>query len=129
EGARPLRAPRPALRLRAPAVPARLPVPALLPPRPGLPRHDLAHLGHPDLTRAEIVSRLRFLPLSRDLRQEFQYCNIGYLVAGHVVEVLSGTPWEKYLRSRLLTPLGMGRSSLSVGEMTADPDHALPYER
>jgi CubicO group peptidase (beta-lactamase class C family) len=107
----------------------RLTVADLLSHRSGLPRHDLAWLGHPDLTRAEIVRRLRFLPLSRDLRQEFQYCNVGYLVAGHVVEVLSGTPWEKNLRSRLLTPLGMGRSSLSVGEMTADPDHALPYER
>ena len=30
------------------------------------------------------------------------------------MEVLSGTPWEDYLRDRLLTPLGMGRSNLSV---------------
>ena len=111
------------------ANPSRLTVADLLSHRSGLPRHDLAWLGHPDLTRGEIVSRLRFLPLSRDLRQEFQYCNVGYLVAGHVVEVLSGTPWEEYLRSRLLAPLGMSRSNLSVDEMTADPDHARPYER
>jgi len=126
---RPLRDYVPGVRLHDPAVTERLTVVDLLSHRSGLPRHDLAWLGHPDLTRAEIVRRLRFLPLSRDLRQEFQYCNVGYLAAGHVVEVLSGTRWEEYLRSRLLTPLGMGRSNLSVDEMTADPDHATPYER
>jgi CubicO group peptidase (beta-lactamase class C family) len=45
------------------------------------------------------------------------------------VEVLTGTPWEDYLRGRLLTPLGMSRSNLSVDEMSADPDHATAYER
>ena len=79
----------------------------LLAHRSGLPRHDLTWIGHPDRSRADLVRRLRFLPLSRDLRQQFQYCNLGYLVAGHLVEALSGMPWEEYTQSRLLTPLGM----------------------
>ncbi len=107
----------------------RLTVVDLLAHRSGLPRHDLAWVGHLDLSRAELVRRLRFLPLSKDLRQEFQYCNLGYLVAGHVVETLSGTRWEDYLRSRLLEPLGMGRSSTSTEGLSADPDHATGYER
>lgn len=97
EWERPLRDYLPGLRLHDPVVTDRLSVIDLLSHRSGLPRHDLAWLGHPGLSRAELVRRLRFLPLSRDLRQEFQYCNFGYLVAGHVVEVLSGTPWEDYL--------------------------------
>ncbi|MGH3193153.1 MAG: serine hydrolase, partial [Streptosporangiaceae bacterium] len=43
--------------------------------------------------------------------------------------VLSGTRWEDYLRARLLAPLRMDRSKLSVDEMLADPDHAAAYER
>ena len=101
----------------------------LLAHRSGLPRHDLTWIGHPDRTRADLVRRLRFLPLSRDLRQEFQYCNLGYLVAGHLVEALVRHAVGGFPRSRLLTPLGMGRSNLSVGEMLADPDHATAYER
>ncbi len=54
---------------------------------------------------------------------------LGYLVAGHVVAVLSGTSWEDWLRSRLLRPLGMDRSNLSADQMGADPDHASAYER
>jgi CubicO group peptidase (beta-lactamase class C family) len=129
EWQRPLRDYVPDLRFDDPVVTERLSVVDLLSHRSGLPRHDLAHLAHPELTRADLVRRLRFLPLSRDLRQTFQYCNLGYLLAGYVVDVLSGTSWEDFLRSRLLTPLGMDRSNLSAAEMQADADHATAYER
>ena len=129
EWERPLRDYVPEIQLDDPVVSDRLTVVDLLSHRSGLPRHEMAWLGHPGRSRAELVRRLRFLPLSKDLRQAFQYCNLGYLAAGYAVEVLSGTPWEDYLRGRLLTPLGMGRSNLSVDEMSADPDHATAYER
>jgi CubicO group peptidase (beta-lactamase class C family) len=129
EWERPLRDYLPDLRLHDPVVTERLTVVDLLSHRSGLPRHDLAWLAHPGLTRADIVRRLGFLPLSKDLRQAFQYCNLGYLLAGHVVDALSGVSWEDFLRTRLLGPLGMDRSNLSVGEMGADADHASAYER
>jgi len=129
EWERPVRDYLPDLRLHGLVVTDRLTVVDLLSHRSGLPRHDLAWVGHPDRSRADLVGRLRFLPLSRDLRQEFQYCNLGYLAAGHLVEMLSGGTWEDHLRSRLLEPLGMGRSNLSVAELGADPDHATAYER
>lgn len=126
---RPLRDYLPDLRLHDPVVTDRVSVVDFLSHRSGLPRHDLAWIGHPDWSRAELVRRLRFLPLSRDLREAWQYCNLGYLVAGHAVDVLTGTSWEDYLRARLLTPLGMDRSNLSADDMEADPDHASAYER
>jgi CubicO group peptidase (beta-lactamase class C family) len=125
----PLRDYVPEVRLNDPVVTERLSMVDLLAHRSGLPRHDLAWVGHPDRSRAELVRRLRFLPLSKDLRQAFQYCNLGYGLAGHVVEAISGTRWEGYLRTRLLTPLGMDRSKLTVDDMLADPDHAAAYER
>jgi CubicO group peptidase (beta-lactamase class C family) len=129
EWERPVRDYLPDLRLHDLVVTDRLTVVDLLSHRSGLPRHDLAWVGHPGRSRADLVRRLRFLPLSRDLRQEFQYCNLGYLAAGHLVEVLAGATWEDHLRSRLLGPLGMGRSNLSVADLGADPDHATAYER
>jgi CubicO group peptidase (beta-lactamase class C family) len=129
EWERPLRDYVPDLRLDDSVVTDRLTVVDLLSHRSGLPRHDLAWLGHPGRSRADLVGRLRFLPLSKDLRQQFQYCNLGYMATGHIVDVLSGIPWEEYLRTRLLAPLGMDRSNLSVDDMTADADHAGAYER
>ena len=126
---RPLRDYVPGVRLHDSFVSDRLTIVDLLSHRSGLPRHDLTCIGQPGRSRAEIVRSLRFLPLSRDLRQEFQYCNLGYLVAGHVVEVLSGAAWEDFVRGRLLGPLGMRRSNVSVDEMLADDDHAAAYTR
>jgi CubicO group peptidase (beta-lactamase class C family) len=126
---RPLRNYLPDLRLHDPVVTERLTIIDLLSHRSGLPRHDLAWISHPERSRADMVRRLRFLSLSKDLRQVFQYCNLGYMVAGHLVDVLSGTRWEDFLRSRLLTPLGMDRTNLSADEMQADADHATAYER
>ncbi len=125
----PLRDYLPDLRLHDPVVSDRLSIVDLLSHRSGLPRHDLVWLGHPGRSRAESLRRLRFLPLSKDLRQQFQYCNLGYLIAGHVVDRLSGTSWEDQLQSRLLAPLGMHRSNLTVDDLRADPDHSTAYER
>ena len=91
EWERPLRDYVPEIRLNDPVVTDRLTVIDLLSHRSGLPRHEMVWLGHPGRSRAEVVRRLRFLPLSKDLRQEFQYCNLGYLVAGaQDPEVLRG---------------------------------------
>jgi CubicO group peptidase (beta-lactamase class C family) len=125
----PLRDYVPEVRLHDPFASDRLTITDLLSHRSGLPRHDLTWVGQPGRSRAEIVRALRFLPLSKDLRQQFQYCNLGYVVAGHVVEALSGVPWEDFTRRRLLEPLGMRRTNLSVDEMLADDDHATAYTR
>ena len=82
EWERPLRDYVPEIQLHDPVVSDRLTVVDLLSHRSGLPRHEMAWLGHPGRSRAELVRRLRFLPLSKDLRQAFQYCNLGYLAAG-----------------------------------------------
>jgi CubicO group peptidase (beta-lactamase class C family) len=129
EWERPLRDYVPEVQLNDSFVSDRLTIVDLLSHRSGLPRHDLTWVGQPGRSRAEIVHALRFLPLSKDLRQQFQYCNLGYVVAGHVVDTLSGVPWEDFTRRRLLEPLGMRRTNLSVAEMLADDDHAAAYTR
>jgi CubicO group peptidase (beta-lactamase class C family) len=37
----------------------------------------------------------------------FSYCNAGYVVAGRIVEQLTGLTWDRALRERLLEPLGL----------------------
>jgi D-alanyl-D-alanine carboxypeptidase len=38
---------------------------------------------------------------------EFLYSNFGYLVAGVMIEQITGQPWEAVIRKRLFQPLGM----------------------
>jgi CubicO group peptidase (beta-lactamase class C family) len=78
--------------------------------RTGLPRHDWVFDGN-RITRADLLTRLRFLKLSAGFRERFQYNNLLVVIAGHVAEVVTGTAWEDLLQSRLLGPLGMDATS------------------
>jgi len=95
--------------------------------RSGLPRHDLLWYNYNDGTRADLVGRLAHLELTADLRERFQYNNLMYLTAGHLIETVTGKSWEEVVDERLFTPLGMERSSFSVLTAQQDPDCALPY--
>lgn len=41
----------------------------------------------------------------------FSYSNTGYTVLGRLIECLTGTTWDEALRTRVLEPLGLARSS------------------
>lgn len=77
--------------------------------RSGLPlgAGDLMQFPLSDHTRADIVRGLRYLPLERGFRSGYAYDNILYVVAGVLVERVSGMPWEAFVTRRLLQPLGM----------------------
>jgi CubicO group peptidase (beta-lactamase class C family) len=80
-------------------------------------------------TRAEAVRRLRHLPLATSFRGSFAYDNVLYLVAGEVVEAMSGQPWEDFVTERILRPLGMDETTPRIGEGYARANLALPHAR
>jgi len=55
------------------------------------------------------------------------YLNEGYAILGHIIEKCSGMPYEEYVQSRVLAPLGMERSFFSKEAVGKDPDAATPY--
>ena len=54
-------------------------------------------------------------------RRQFQYNNLGYEIAGHVIDKLSGTSWNQMLQTRLFDPLDMNRTG--THENFAGPDN------
>ena len=71
---------------------------------------DLMQFPQSDHTRAEIFRALRHLPLARGFRSGYAYDNILYLVAGMLIERMSGQRYEDFVTTRLLRPLGMTNS-------------------
>ncbi len=96
--------------------------------RTGLPRHDLLWYGSDDLSRADLVERLRYLEANAALRARWQYNNLMYLTAGYIIERFSGKTWEDYTRDEILNPLDMTRTNFSVIDMEDDDNHATPYK-
>jgi CubicO group peptidase (beta-lactamase class C family) len=50
----------------------------------------------------------------------YSYCNSGFVVAGRVIEVLDGRPWDQSLRDRFIGPL-------RLGETVTLPEEAILY--
>ena len=125
----PVREALPDFTMHDPVASERVTVRDLLAHRTGIPRHEFVWLGHPDRSRADLVRRMRYLPANKDIRAAFQYSNLGYIAAGHLIEVASGSTWEEFVTRRLLKPLGMERSNTSVVETQRDADFSQPHER
>ncbi len=49
--------------------------------------------------------------------QRFSYCNIGYIVAGRLIEHLTGLTWDQAVRERIFDPLKMNSATTSAEEM------------
>lgn len=73
----------------------------------GLGAGDLLFWPATTYSNAEVVQRLRDVPLSGGFRSQYAYDNILYGVAQQVIETVSGQSYEAFLRTRILQPLEM----------------------
>jgi CubicO group peptidase (beta-lactamase class C family) len=73
----------------------------------GLGEGDLMIVPSTTRTRADIVHALRFLKPLTGFRESFSYDNILYIVAGQLVEAVSGQTWEDFVRTHIFAPVGM----------------------
>jgi CubicO group peptidase (beta-lactamase class C family) len=122
----PVRTYLPDFSLEDPVASATLTTRDLLTHRSGLPRHDFFWYQAP-FSRDELYRRLRFLEPSGPPRTRWRYNSLMFVVAGRIVEKVSGESWERFVQSRILGPLDMRRTLLSAEAMQADSDHASPY--
>jgi CubicO group peptidase (beta-lactamase class C family) len=82
-----------------------------------------------DLSREEIVDRLATIEPDAPLRSKFLYDNVMYVVAGEVIEAVSGRSWEDYMRKRILGPLDMDRSAATPSTLAERSNAASPHAR
>lgn len=77
--------------------------------RSGLPlgAGDLMQFPLSDHSRADIYHGLRYLPFERGFRSGYAYDNILYVVAGVLIERVTGMAFEDYMTAHVLRPVGM----------------------
>ena len=51
-----------------------------------------------------------------------------FLTAGEIVGTVQHMPWEKFLRKRVLDPIGMTGTNISIKDLAKSSDHALGYD-
>lgn len=79
------------------------------------------------LSRREIIEKLGKQPIKLPFRSKFGYCNAAFLAAGEVIPVVSGIPWEMYVKEKILTPLQMNRSVTLAAELAKAENTASPH--
>ena len=80
----------------------------------GLGAGDLMYFPASTFTPEEIVHRLRFIPLATSFRSRYAYDNILYIVAGQLFPAVAGQSWQEFVRARILTPVGMNETKVSL---------------
>ena len=56
------------------------------------------------------------------------YHNVMYSVAGEAAANVAGVPFEQLVRNKIFRPLGFSSMGFTMGEMSKNPNHALPYQ-
>jgi CubicO group peptidase (beta-lactamase class C family) len=92
-------------------------------------RHLLSHAeGFPEdnpwgdrqlaATDAEMAAMMkRGIPFSTAPGTAYEYSNFGFAILGRVVANVSGMPYRRYVRERILAPLGMTATTLEAAEV------------
>lgn len=93
----------------------------------GLGAGDLMLWPTSTYSRDEIVRRLRYIPLATSFRTAYAYDNVLYLVAGQLIERVTGKSWEDVVQARLLGPVGMTGSGARRTDATRGGNLATPH--
>jgi CubicO group peptidase (beta-lactamase class C family) len=59
------------------------------------------------VTKPQLIHNLRYLKPSSSFRSQYDYDNLMFIVAGDIVTRVSGMPYEDFIESRIMKPLGM----------------------
>jgi CubicO group peptidase (beta-lactamase class C family) len=95
----------------------------------GLGAGDLLFVPRTNLSRAESVRRLRYLKPATSFRSGFAYDNVLYMVAGQLIESVTGETWESFTAGHVLKPAGMVHSTSSDAARFANENRAQPHAR
>ena len=92
-----------------------------------------AAVGAPAPASPETLVRyMKGMPLDFTPGEKFAYSNFGYIILGRVIERVSGMPYEQYVRTRVLQPVGATRTQQGRSRMrdalAEEVKYYMPWE-
>ena len=93
----------------------------------GLGAGDLLFVPRSTCRAPKSCRRLRFIKPATSFRSGYAYDNILYIVAGHVIDPVSGQPYEDYVREHVFKPAGMLHATSDEPHRFATANRASPH--
>ncbi len=78
-------------------------------------------------TRKEVIKRAKYLEPIYDFRTQFGYSNIMYIAAGEMFPAIIDSTWDEFIKARILNPLNMERTFLSIEDIKELENVAMPH--
>jgi CubicO group peptidase (beta-lactamase class C family) len=95
----------------------------------GLGAGDLLWWPTTDFSTDEIIHKLRYIRPATSFRSSYAYDNLLYIVAGKIIAAKSGKTWGETIRERILQPVGMASTTISLAESAGNPDVANAHSK
>lgn len=99
----------------------------LLSHRSGIGTQGVSLELFPDSSKLKTVQRLRYLKPEADIKNSWNYSNMGYTLAGTIIEQVTGESWETNIENKIFKPLKMSSSCTSIKKMKQSNNYALGY--
>jgi len=95
----------------------------------GLGAGDLLFVPRSDLSRKESVRRLRYIKPATSFRSGYAYDNVLYMVAGQLIEEVSGQTWEAFVKQHIFEAAGMHHSTVDDAGRLANANRGRAHAR
>jgi CubicO group peptidase (beta-lactamase class C family) len=122
----------PELTIKIPFINAQLSVLDLVTHRSGLTLGYGDLLFFPEgrqLSYQDVINALAHFDWGKDFRSKYQYNNVMYIVAGDLIQRLSGQSYDDYIATHILKPLGMQETFMGHHKVPAawQSNYAKPH--
>ena len=74
-----------------------------------------------------LIRYMKGMPLDFNPGEKFAYSNFGFIILGRVIESVSGTPYQEYVRTRVLLPVGAKRTQQGKSRISAALAEEVKY--
>ncbi|WP_395061938.1 serine hydrolase [Flavobacterium sp.] len=82
--------------------------------------------GH-NFTPKDIIKNIQYLKPVSAFRSQYDYDNLLYVIAGEVIERVSGKSWCEYVETRIMKPLQMNTSAASWTRLKDTTNSIVPH--
>jgi CubicO group peptidase (beta-lactamase class C family) len=80
-----------------------------------------------NLTRSDIIERLGMVKATYPFRTKWGYTNAAFLTAGQIIPVVTGKPWEVFIKENIFAPLGMTNTLALTADMPKSLNRTVPH--
>jgi CubicO group peptidase (beta-lactamase class C family) len=80
-----------------------------------------------NLTRDEVIAKLGQMKEAYPFRTKWGYTNSAFLTAGQIIPIVTGKPWEVFVKENIFAPLGMINTIALSADMPKSLNRTVPH--